>query len=133
VMTGAAWYKKSAPVRQPHGSFYGSAGLLDTNEPVRAGIRAMEALTGSPKWEYWFPPRAGELVMAGLLTTSGGLVFGGDQDRLVALDSDTGRELWHFNVGGTLGAAPITYLMDGRQHITVAAGRAILTFALERE
>jgi outer membrane protein assembly factor BamB len=64
------------------------------------------------------------------MATAGGLVFGGDGPHLLALNSANGDELWRFNTGGAIYAAPITYLADGQQQVTIAAGRSIATFSL---
>jgi alcohol dehydrogenase (cytochrome c) len=68
---------------------------------------------------------------AGLLATAGGLVFGGtNEGNVFALDARTGRPLWQFQTGGAVTANPIAYAVDGQQHVAIAAGRAIVTFAL---
>ena len=72
--------------------------------------------------EVWRAPMGGE--NGGALSTGGGLVFWGTGDRLVAFDAWTGDELWSAEVGrGT--ATPMTYAIDGRQYVTILAGRAI--------
>jgi PQQ-dependent dehydrogenase (methanol/ethanol family) len=72
--------------------------------------------------EVWRAPMGGE--NGGALSTGGGLVFWGTGDRMVALDAWTGDELWSSEVGrGT--ASPITYAIDGRQYVTILAGRAL--------
>ena len=66
-----------------------------------------------------------------MLSTAGQLVFAGTvTGNFIALDAETGRDLWHLDLGGEVIAAPITYLADGRQQVTIAAGHAIFTFAL---
>jgi alcohol dehydrogenase (cytochrome c) len=68
-----------------------------------------------------------------MLTTAGGLVFGGDREGYVfALDARSGKPLWKFQTGGTVIAPPITYMLDGRQYVAVAAGSSMMTFALPR-
>jgi hypothetical protein len=47
------------------------------------------------------------------------------------LDDRTGKVLWKFETGAPIVAPPISYSVDGKQHIAVAAGGAILTFALK--
>jgi outer membrane protein assembly factor BamB len=49
---------------------------------------------------------------------------------VVALDAQKGTELWRFNTGGRIVAAPVTYEVSGRQFVAVAAGHDILAFAL---
>lgn len=40
------------------------------------------------------------------------------------------RPLWHFQAGGAINANPIAFSLDGRQHVAVAAGSALVVFAL---
>jgi alcohol dehydrogenase (cytochrome c) len=96
------------------------------------GIRALDASTGALVWEHRQPARLVNNDTAGLLSTRGGVVFGGDQTRFFALDAQSGKVLWSVETGGTLMAAPVTYEVDGEQFVTVAAGRSILTFALPK-
>jgi len=60
----------------------------------------------------------------GTLTTAGNLVFQGTADgRFLALRADDGYLLWTSHSAGTgIIAAPITYMVDGTQYITVVAG-----------
>ncbi len=96
-------------------------------EPTMGSIVALAPSTGEVRWRY-------ELVSpptSGLLTTSGGLVFGGDREGyLFALDARTGKVLWKFQTGGMVIAPPISYSFRGKQYIAVAAGSAMFTFAL---
>ena len=45
-----------------------------------------------------------------------------------ALDADNGKELWRINLGGTMSANPMTYMVNGKQMVTMAAGGGIFTF-----
>ncbi len=59
----------------------------------------------------------------GAMTTASGLVFqGGGDGRFVAYDADTGQQLWDVSTGLGILGGPVTYMVDGRQHVTVAAG-----------
>ena len=63
------------------------------------------------------------------MSTAGNLVFGGTPGGYVfALNATTGEELWKLAVGGSVAAAPVTYLVDGKQQVTIAAGNALFTF-----
>src|SRR5207244_10603328 len=73
-------------------------------------VRALDAFTGRQVWEYRREPRQVNNVMGGVLSTNGGIVFGGDQGTFFALDSRTGRLLWSVETGGTIRAAPETFL-----------------------
>jgi outer membrane protein assembly factor BamB len=65
-----------------------------------------------------------------LLSTGGGVVFGSQDQIFFALDAETGHELWRVSTGGRIVAAPVTFLYQGRQMVTIAAGHDILTFGL---
>jgi alcohol dehydrogenase (cytochrome c) len=95
-------------------------------EPYGA-IKAIEATTGDVKWEF----KEQMSSYSGLLTTASGLVFSGTHDGyLYALDAKTGKSLWHFQTGGIIHGAPVTYLVDGKQYIAIAAGAGLFTFGL---
>jgi alcohol dehydrogenase (cytochrome c) len=90
-------------------------------------VKALEVETGKLRWEFPLqsPP------WAGLLSTAGGLVFGGaNEGYLFALDARTGKPLWRLQAGGAVLSNPISYLSDGKQHVAVAAGRALVVLAL---
>ncbi len=69
--------------------------------------------------------------MAGILSTDSGLVFGGDMDgNVMAFDATSGKNLWHFQTGSSIWAAPITYMLDGRQLVVMPSGTTLYAFAL---
>ena len=60
----------------------------------------------------------------GTMTTTTGLVFAGDiKGTFRAHDAKTGKELWKFNTGSGISAAPISYTLDGKQYVAVVSGR----------
>jgi alcohol dehydrogenase (cytochrome c) len=62
-------------------------------------------------------------LFAGLLATKGGLIFTGDlRGFAMALDADTGKELWSFQTGSGINASPITYELDGVQYVALLSG-----------
>ena len=73
--------------------------------------------------EVWFNKE--ELPFnGGTMTTSTGLVFAGDiKGAFRAMDAKTGKELWKFNTGSGISAAPMTYTLDGKQYLAVVSGR----------
>ena len=90
-------------------------------------LRAIDPLTGERKWEirYDTPP------WGGVLSTSGGVVFGGNNEgQILAADSRTGNELWRYSLGAPLYAAPATFMSGGRQYVVIAAGSTLTAFAL---
>ncbi len=59
----------------------------------------------------------------GTLTTAGNLVFQGTSDgRLIAYDARNGDKLWETPTGTGVVAAPTTYMVDGRQYVSIAVG-----------
>ena len=67
----------------------------------------------------------------GTLSTNGGLVFvGEDSGVFTALDGKTGKPLWHFPVNQGLRASPMTFMVEGKQYVTIAAPAGFLTFGL---
>ena len=58
-----------------------------------------------------------------MLTTGGNLVFWGTPEGyLKAADAKTGKELWKFQTGSGINASPITYELDGKQHVAILSG-----------
>ncbi len=65
------------------------------------------------------------------MSTAGGLVFfGNDSEEFEAVDAGSGQSLWKFNVGQTLHASPMSYAVEGKQYVAIAAGSDLFTFAL---
>jgi alcohol dehydrogenase (cytochrome c) len=113
----------------------GAMGLGGKDEVGVSGIgsyiAAIDYRTGKTVWRHKFatttPSGRGS---PGLLTTAGRLLFGGDvSGNFVAFDAGTGTPLWHSRIG-QVSNAPETYLVDGRQHVLVAAGDQLFAFAL---
>ena len=64
--------------------------------------------------------------LGGAMTTAGGLVFyGTPAGELKALDAATGELLWSFQVGTGINTSPVTYTLDGAQHLAVVAGSLV--------
>ncbi len=105
------------------GSIRGVRGL----EPS-GSIKALKAASGELEWQFLMhsPP------WGGLLSTAGGLVFGGSAEGyFFALDSPSGRPLWRYPTGGAIFANPVTYVVNGKQHVSIASGHSLFAFAVE--
>ena len=117
--------------------FLGGVPEMDLpEEPGYGAVRALDPKTGRKVWDF-------ELVgkpWSGVLSTAWKLVFAGSHEGyFYALDGESGKELWRVYLGGSdlgsLGGAamatsPITYLVNGRQHVSMASGHALFTFEL---
>lgn len=118
----AEWWKQGE-------SFYGGATRPLAQESPRKFVRALNIETGKIEWEReQFGP--GE-AWGGLLATAGGILFSCEESgALVALDARTGVPVWHFQTNVSWHASPMTYAINGRQFVAVAAGSNIVSFAL---
>jgi alcohol dehydrogenase (cytochrome c) len=96
--------------------------------PASAGIKALDPETGLTLWDFKIFQSS---LTNGVLATAGNLVFGGVRDgNIVALDARSGEHLWHFQTGAGIAASPISYAVDGRQFVAIAAGNTLYAFAL---
>ncbi|HEY6173175.1 MAG TPA: PQQ-dependent dehydrogenase, methanol/ethanol family [Kofleriaceae bacterium] len=125
---GSSIFTNSPPeTHQPGALFVASGALTQELEPM---VKALDAATGEPRWEYREPRARGIAGRSGLLTTAGDLVFGACEGQLFALDARTGAELWRIGLGGITTAAPISFAIGGHQAIAIAAGRSLFVFSL---
>ena len=93
-----------------------------------AGIKALDPETGKTIWDFKIFQGSNT---NGVLATAGGVVFAAIRDgNVVALDAVTGRHLWHVQTGGNLAASPMSYAVDGRQYVAIAAGNNVFALAL---
>jgi len=104
-----------------------------TNNRFSAGtagaVQAFDPKTGERKWT--FPMN--DVTDAGVLTTSTNVLFsGGREGYFYALDARDGKLLWKTQLGGQIANGPITYMVNGRQYVTVAGGNAMFVFALKQ-
>ncbi|MDE0897461.1 MAG: PQQ-dependent dehydrogenase, methanol/ethanol family [Longimicrobiales bacterium] len=90
-------------------------------------VMAMDPHTGEPVWKY----DQFDVSDSGMLTTESNLLFtGGREGHFHALDARTGELLWKTSLGGQIVMAPITFMVDGKQYVSVISGHALVTFGL---
>jgi alcohol dehydrogenase (cytochrome c) len=100
----------------------------DTTEDVFSSIVAMDPNTGERKWTHRLPAPSTE---AGILTTASNLLFSGDRDGdFYALDAVTGKTIWETSLGRSVSAGPMTWMVNGKQYVSIQAGSALFTFSL---
>jgi alcohol dehydrogenase (cytochrome c) len=126
VEMGTIFYKGEA-VYKPGIGFTAGGGRTINGDDGWSAVRALEATTGKLKWEF-------KLLSAGrssLLSTAGGLVFGGTEEgNFFALDSDTGKPLWDTQLGANIRGIPVSFGVDGKQYVAIAAGFALFVYGL---
>ncbi len=123
---GSIYFKGEAEYK-PGQMFTGGGERALDGDRAFGVVRALNPSDGKLKWEFKLqsPP------WAGVMATAGKLVFGGsDEGNFFALDGATGKPLWQFQTGGRIKSNPISFLIDGKQHVAIAAGQAIFVFGL---
>ena len=95
---------------------------------IRGFLRAWDPVKQKLVWEVetsgqWAGSTPAVWNGGGVMTTAEGLVFQGrSTGELVILDAHTGEKLHSIDVGTSMMAAPMTYLIDGEQYIAIMAG-----------
>ena len=98
-----------------------------TDEVGYASLKAMDPQTGEAVWSY----NQYDVSDSGMLTTATDLLFtGGREGYFHAIDARSGDLIWNVNLGGQIVMAPVTYMVDGIQYVSVISGNGLSTFAL---
>ena len=107
-----AWYLKTlGPVKD-----WAAAAKL---QAPTGWITVIDGRTGAVQWQY----HAESQVLAGLVPTKSGLLFGGDtHGNLLVFDAAKGSVLKQIDTGGALNSGLISYLAGGVQYVAAAAG-----------
>jgi quinoprotein glucose dehydrogenase len=119
--TGAPYAMFRTPLLAPSG--------LPCNAPPWGTVAAVDLFTGKKVWDVplgSFIPgmNTGTVTLGGPIVTGGGLVFtaAAMDNFLRAFDSETGKELWKYELPAGGQATPMTYTMNGKQFLVIAAG-----------
>jgi alcohol dehydrogenase (cytochrome c) len=109
--------------------FYSTGVKRIPGETSQKVLAAYSLDSGSIAWKY---PQTGRgHSSGGTMTTAGGILFfGDDAGSFEAADAQTGKALWHFNTGQDMSASPMTYMVEGKQYVAIAAGSDVFSFAL---
>ena len=82
-------------------------------------LSAINLSNGEIIWQH----KTEQPLLGGTLATNGKLVFSGEGNgNLNAFHSLTGQLLWTTKINAGVNAPPITYMIEGKQYIAVAAG-----------
>jgi alcohol dehydrogenase (cytochrome c) len=124
------YFSASVPQQfEPGKEFYSTGVQRSPGEKFEKLLLAYNVGTGSIAWRY--PQTGPGHSSGGTMTTAGGIVFfGDDAQSFEAVDARAGKPLWHFNTGQDVSASPMTYAVDGKQYVAIAAGSDIFVFAL---
>jgi alcohol dehydrogenase (cytochrome c) len=112
---------------KPADGNYGWAGA-DYGLWSKGVIEAIDYKTGKIRWSHPAGQRGDD---AGVLTTDSGLTFTGDgYGNMLALDTRSGKTLWHAGTGAPMQTSPTTYELDGRQYVVTGSGSVLFAWAL---
>lgn len=90
-----------------------------TDEPDWGVFSALSVDTGQLLWQH----KVADPMVGGALATAGELVFTGEGNgQFNAFHANTGQLLWQYQANYGVNAPPISYAINGKQYIAVAAG-----------
>jgi quinoprotein glucose dehydrogenase len=119
--TGTPYGMYRETLRRPNG-------LLCTPPPW-GSLVALNLNSGEKAWEVPLGTIAGEPLgsphSGGAIVTAGGVIFTAavvTDNFLRGIDVDTGKELWRFELPAGGQATPMTYSLNGKQYLIIAAG-----------
>jgi len=113
------------------GKYYWGGKAVAAKERDWGGVKAINPGTGKVEWDYKL---VSGNVSAGVLATAGGVLFAASKEgSLLALESRTGQLLWRFQTGSEISSSPMSYAIDGQQHVALAAGKVLYTFVLPEQ
>jgi PQQ-dependent dehydrogenase (methanol/ethanol family) len=107
--------------KYPGGSklWLGGAFKVIPSEKQAGRLVAVNIDTGKIAWKF----DTDQPLIGGVLATAGGLVFNGEGNGLFrAFDAKTGNKLWEFQCGAGVNAPAVSYMVNGKQYVAVAAG-----------
>jgi quinoprotein glucose dehydrogenase len=118
---GAPYGMFRTPLLSPSG--------LPCNPPPWGTVAAVDLFTSKKAWDvplgsYIPGANTGTINLGGPMVTAGGLVFtsAAMDNYLRAFDSESGKELWKYALPAGGQATPMTYSINGKQYLVIAAG-----------
>jgi PQQ-dependent dehydrogenase (methanol/ethanol family) len=112
------YHVESSPY--PEGKLWlGGAFKVIADEEQWGNVSAVDYNTGKIRWKV----KTQQPMIGGIMATAGGVVYTGEGNgAFKGYDSATGNLLWKFQAGAGVNAPPVSYTIDGKQYIAVAAG-----------
>ena len=114
-------FKKTAdaPPVMKEAHYYGGSVTSDPRDKSKGWLTAFDAARGKVRWKYASPTP----LVAGGVATAGGVIFTGDlNNNFLALNADTGKVLYRFNTGGSIGGGVVSYAQGGKQYVAATSG-----------
>ena len=93
-------------------------------------VTAYDPASGEETWQTVLPA-VSSIGSSGNLVTGGDVLFQGtDTGTFYALDARSGRELFTYGAPRSIRSSPLTYMVNGKQYVSVVATNAVMTFSL---
>lgn len=113
-------------IQQPL-AFNRNTTLLPDEDQGYGAVKAIDPKTGRMVWQVKYA----DLTEGGVLTTAGDVLFTGNREGYFhAYDARDGKLLWKASLGGYIAAGPVSYSVDGKQYVAIAAGHGMFVFGL---
>jgi quinoprotein glucose dehydrogenase len=97
--------------------------------PPWGTVAAVDLFSGKKAWDVplgSFVPgmNTGTVTLGGPIVTAGGVVFSAaTMDNFIrAFDAESGKEIWKYELPAGGQATPMTYTLNGKQYVVIAAG-----------
>jgi quinoprotein glucose dehydrogenase len=97
--------------------------------PPWGTVAAVDLFTGKKAWDVplgSFVPgmNTGTVTLGGPIVTAGGVVFSAAtmDNAIRAFDAESGKEIWKYELPAGGQATPMTYTLNGKQYLVIAAG-----------
>jgi len=97
--------------------------------PPWGTVAAVDLFTGKKAWDVplgsFVPGKStGTVTLGGPIVTGGGVVFSAAtmDNAIRAFDAESGKELWKYDLPAGGQATPMTYTLNGKQYLVIAAG-----------
>lgn len=98
-----------------------------TNEVGHASLKALDPITGEEVWEF----EQFDVSDSGMLTTASDLLItGGREGYFHVLDARNGELLYYKNLGGQIVMAPVTFMVNSSQYLSIISGNGLFTYGL---
>ena len=120
-VSGNRWFGRGTPSEKARQAL----AVLQKGYTSGVFIRALDPFNVRKVWDL--PNPGGR---PGILSTSTGLVFLGGDGGLLVLDGKSGKVLHSINLGNITSAAPMTYMVGGRQYIALHGTGVLVTYAI---
>lgn len=106
--------------KYPGGKLWlGGAFKVIPSEKQWGRLAAVDIDTGKMVWKV----DTEQPLIGGVLATAGDLVFNGEGNGMFrAYDARNGKKLWEFQAGAGVNAPAVSYSVNGKQYVAVAAG-----------